>query len=238
MSTDTITARASTLAGRIRDVPTPTPVLDRELERSLTDRQRHVLDQLGRLFDSGFAALTMADMASSLNCSLRTLYELAPSREQLVLTVIDRNLWRVGRSAMGAIDDVAPLDAIRTYLEAANVAVAGTTAPFARDMEAVPAAQKLSDDHSDYLVAVTRCLLDMAVECGDIPDVDTAAVARVMASLGRDFALAQVFATLRSSPKEAADAVLGVIMRGLTTSDDDGRVIGDEVDDDRNGAHR
>jgi len=27
-------------------------------------------------------------------------------------------------------------------------------------------------------------------------------------------------------------------MRGLTTSDDDGRVIGDEVDDDRNGAHR
>jgi len=46
-------------------------------------------------------------------------------------------------------------------------------------------------------------------------------VARVMASLGRDFALAQVFATLRSSPKEAADAVLRIIMRGLTTSNDD-----------------
>ncbi|MDP7598239.1 MAG: hypothetical protein QGH55_00440 [Acidimicrobiales bacterium] len=233
MSTETLTSRASELARRIREVPAPTPVLDRELERSLTDRQRHVLDQLGRLFDGGFADLTMADMASSLNCSLRTLYELAPSREQLVLTVIDRNLWRVGRSAMGVIgDDVAPLDAIRTYLEAANVAVAGTTTPFAHDMEAVPAAQKLSNDHSDYLVAVTRCLLDMAVERGDIPDIDTGAVARVMASLGRDFALAQVFATLRSSPKEAADAVLGIIMRGLMVSDGDDRVTAD----DRNGA--
>ncbi|HJM26896.1 MAG: hypothetical protein QF628_08810 [Acidimicrobiales bacterium] len=233
MSTETLTSKASELAMRIREVPAPTPVLDRELERSLTDRQRHVLDQLGRLFDGGFADLTMADMASSLNCSLRTLYELAPSREQLVLTVIDRNLWRVGRSAMGVIgDNVAPLDAIRTYLEAANVAVAGTTTPFAHDMEAVPAAQKLSNDHSDYLVAVTRCLLDMAVERGDIPDIDTGAVARVMASLGRDFALAQVFATLRSSPKEAADAVLGIIMRGLMVSDDDDRVTAD----DRNGA--
>jgi|TARA_Y100000310_G_scaffold311969_1_gene358827 AcrR family transcriptional regulator len=234
VSAVTLTSRTSELTRRIREVPAPVPVLDRERERSLTDRQRHVLDQLGRLFDGGFADLTMADMASSLNCSLRTLYELAPSREQLVLTVIDRNLWRVGRSAMGVIEDVAPLDAIRTYLEAANVAVAGTTAPFARDMQAVPAAQKLSDDHSDYLVAVTRCLLDMAVESGDIPDVDTGAVARVMASLGRDFALAQVLATLRSSPKEAADAVLGIIMRGLVSSGDDGLV----ADDDRTGADR
>lgn len=229
----TVVADVSELTRRIREVPGPTPVLGREHERALTDRQRDVLDQLGRLFDGGFADLTMADMASSLNCSLRTLYELAPSREQLVLTVIDRNLWRVGRSAMGAIDDDrGPLETIRTYLEAANVAVAGTTTPFARDMAAVPAAQQLSDDHSDYLVTVTRCLLDMAVERGEIPDVDTAAVARVMASLGRDFALAQVFATLRSSPKEAADALLGIIMRGLTTSDDDDPMVGS----DRNGA--
>ncbi len=222
MSTDTLPSRVSEVSRRIRDVPAPTPLLSRERERALTERQLHVLDQLGRLFDGGFADLTMADMASSLNCSLRTLYELAPSREELVLTVIDRNLWRVGRSAMGSIgDNLVPLEAIHTYLEAANVAVAGTTTSFARDMEAVPTAQRLSDDHSDYLVAVTRCLLDMAVERGDIPDVDTAAVARVMASLGRDFALAQVFATLRSSPKEAADAVLRIIMRGLTTSNDD-----------------
>jgi AcrR family transcriptional regulator len=165
----------------------------------------------------------MADIAAHLNCSLRTLYSLAPSRDELVLTVVDRNLWKVGRSAMGAVEtDMVPLEAITTYLRTANVAVANTTEAFARDLETVPAAQRLSDDHSAYLVAVTRCLLDMAVEQGDIDDVDTAALARVMAGVGRDFSRAEVVTTLRTSPKQAADQALEVILRGLTTPEEKG----------------
>jgi hypothetical protein len=38
-----------------------------------------------------------------------------------------------------------------------------------------------------------------------------------MASLGRDFSRLDVFTTLRTTPKEAADAVLDLLMRGLTT---------------------
>jgi AcrR family transcriptional regulator len=206
------------LLDRLRDVPAPLPVLDRVREQQLTDRQRDLLDRLVELFDEGFAHLTMADLAARLNCSLRTLYELAPSRDELVLTVIDRNLRSIGRTARGAIHpDMAPLEAIQGYLEAANVAVAGTTEAFARDLASLPAGQRLSDQHSDYLVAVTRCLLDLAVERGDIVDVDTTAVARVMASLGRDFSRLDVFTTLRTTPKEAADAVLDLLMRGLTT---------------------
>ena len=182
MTTDLAMDRATEVADRLRAVPAPRPVMTRATERGLTERQRDLLDQLGDLFDGGFAHLTMADIAAHLNCSLRTLYSLAPSRDELVLTVVDRNLWKVGRSAMGAVEtDMVPLEAITTYLRAANVAVANTTEAFARDLEAVPAAQLLSDDHSAYLVAVTRCLLDMAVEQGDIDDVDTAALARVMA---------------------------------------------------------
>ena len=217
MTNETLVQEAAELSRRLRAVPAPRPVLSRDRARSLTDRQRDLLDQLGRLFDDGFAHLTMAGIASNLNCSLRTLYGLAPSRDELVLTVIDRNLWRIGRSAMGALGgDMAPLEAILSYLEAATVAVAGTTAAFARDLAAVPAAQRLRDDHSDYLVAITRCLLDIAVERGDIDDVDTAAVARVMAGLGRDFSEPDVFATLRTSPKEAADAMTEIILHGLT----------------------
>jgi AcrR family transcriptional regulator len=159
----------------------------------------------------------MAGIASALSCSLRTLYELAPSRDELVLVVVDRNLWRIGRTATGALDpDMAPLDALRAYLDAANMAVAGTTAAFARDLATVPAAQRLNDAHSDYIVAVARCLLDMALEQGDIDVVDTAAIARVVAGVGRDFARAEVMATLQSPPKDAADSVVDVILRGLT----------------------
>ena len=201
----------------LRDVPAPHPVLDHERERQLTDRQRDVLDRLVELFDEGFSHLTMADLAARLNCSLRTLYGLAPSRDELVLTVIDRNLRRIGRQAIGAIDpDTEPLDVIRAYLVAANLAVAATTPAFARDQAATPATHRLATAHSDYLVAVTRTLLDLAVERGDIATTDTAAVARVVAGLGALFVLPENLEAIESTPKEAADAMVDVILRGLT----------------------
>ncbi|MEE2769318.1 MAG: TetR/AcrR family transcriptional regulator [Actinomycetota bacterium] len=217
MTLNLIQDRATELDERVRAVRAPRPVLNRQKERELTDRQRYLLDQLGQLFDGGFAHLTMADIASRLNCSLRTLYSLAPSRDELVLVVVDQNLWKVGRAAMGAFHPgMTPLEAIRTYLRAANMAVANTTEAFAQDLGAVPTAQRLSDDHSAYLVAVTRCLLNLAVERGDIGDVDTAAMARLMAGVGRDFSRAEVVASLRSSPKDSANQALDVILHGLT----------------------
>ena len=201
---------------RLRAVRRPRPVLARERERALTDRQRELLDQMEGMFDEGFADLKMAGLAARLNCSLRTLSALAPSRDELVLIVVDRNLWRIGRQARGAIGhDLAPLDAVRAYLEAATVAVSGWTEAFASDLAAVPAAQRLADEHSEYLFVVTRTLLDLAVERGDIPEVDTAAVARVLAGLGRFFSRPAVIPTLRSSPKEAADEVVDLVLRGL-----------------------
>ncbi|MDA8149334.1 MAG: hypothetical protein M0Z93_11265 [Actinomycetota bacterium] len=204
---------------RIRSVPAPRPVLERDRERQLTARQRDVLDQLGTVFEDGFADLTMAELAARLNCSLRTLYSLAPSRDELVLIVVDRNLWRIGRTARDAIvPGMAPLDTVRAYLRAATVAVSRATPAFARDLATVPAARRLRAGHNEYLFNITRTLLDLAVERGDIGDVDTAAVARVLAGLGSAFADPEVISTLRDSPKDAADAVVDVILRGLCAS--------------------
>jgi AcrR family transcriptional regulator len=203
---------------RLLAVRRPRPLLARRRERALTDRQRELLDQMEHLFSTGFADLTMAGLAARLHCSLRTPYALAPSRDELVLIVVDRSLWRTGRVARDAIGhDLAPLDAVRAYLEAATVAVSGWTETFARDLAAVPAAQQLASEHNEYLFAVTRTLLDLAVERGDIPDVDTAAVSRVLAGLGGFFSRPDIIPTLRSSPKEAADEVVDLVLRGLVS---------------------
>lgn len=205
------------LRERLREVPRPDPVLSRDRERSLTDRQRELLGQLTFLFDDGFAHLTMADIARRLRCSLRTLYGLAPSRDELVLIVIDRNLRRIGRTAVAAVHGpMAPLDALRAYLHAANEAVAGTTPAFARDIDALPAGRALNDAHSDYIVAVTRALLDAAVAEGDIRPVDTVAVARVMAGVGRDLSRPEVLVTLGSTPRDAANQIVDIVLAGLT----------------------
>ena len=214
------TSPVSDIERRLRAIPAPRPMLSRERIDGLTDRQREILRELGTIFRDGFAELTMSELAARLNCSLRTLYGLAPSRDELVLTVVDLHLWRVGRDAMAAIDPQAsPLDAVRAYLSAATVAVSSTTEAYARDLGAMPAAQRRNGEHADYVVAVTRTLLDLAVERGDIAEVDTAAVARTIANLGQDFIRAEVMATLRSSPKEAADAVVAIVLRGLPRPD-------------------
>lgn len=218
-SLDVALAEPTELQYRLRSVRPPPAVLDRDLEHRLTDRQRQILDHLGRMFDGGFAHLTMAEIASRSNCSLRTLYGLAPSRDELVLIVVDRNLWRVGRSAMEAIKpDMEPLDALQAYLEAATEAVDGLTEPFARDLASMPAAQRLGDFHAEYLVAITRCLLDLAVERGQIPAIDTGAAARVMASLARVLARPEVMPTLSSTPKQAADSLVEIMLRGMRTT--------------------
>jgi AcrR family transcriptional regulator len=202
----------------VATVRRPRPVLDRERERRLTDRQREILDELDAVFEHGFAHLTMADIAARLRCSLRTLYALAPSRDELVLIVLDRRLWRIGRAAeeVTTTGAGAPLDALRAYLRAATKAVSRTTEALARDIGTMPAAVGLVDGHDQYVFDVTRSLLDAAVARGDIADVDTAAVARVLAGLGRFLSRPSVIPTLRTSPKEAADSVVDLILKGLT----------------------
>jgi AcrR family transcriptional regulator len=155
----------SSLQQRVRAVPAPPPVLDREGEAALTDRQREILDELGTIFNKGFIELTMADLAAALNCSLRTLYGLAQSRNELVLMVLDRNLRKIGRAAHAAVDDdMSGLDAVRAYLSAGNTAVADVTPELGADMAVVAGGLEMWEAHEEYLISVTAALLD-----GDVP---------------------------------------------------------------------
>jgi AcrR family transcriptional regulator len=200
----------------LREVPRPRPIFDPSRERALTERQREVLDHLGVMFETGFADLTMATLAKRLNCSLRTLYVLAPSRDELVLMVVDRRLREIGRAARDAVHtDMTPLETLRAYLHAVTVSLMGSSDEFARDLQAVPAVNRLIVEHNDYVFAITRRLLELAVEQGEITPVDIPALARVMAGLGWALTRPEVKPMLATSPKEAADSLVDVIIRGL-----------------------
>lgn len=61
-------------------------------------RSRHeaLLQQLEAIvLAEGFSGLTVAEIAARLRCSRRTLYELAPSKDELVLAVLERFFARV-----------------------------------------------------------------------------------------------------------------------------------------------
>ena len=210
---------------RFPGVRAPKPLLSPETERRLTARQLELLDELEDLVTSeGLAELTMAEIAAQVNCSLRTLYGIAPSKEELVLTVVDRRLHRIGRTAIGSLDaSLPPLEALRAYLRAANEAVQPETVSFGIEFAGLPGAKRLLDSHEDYVMAVTKSLLDRAVAAGEVAagegtKVDTAAVAHVLGGLGREFARPEVAEGMAAGPKDTANAVADVLLRGLSRS--------------------
>jgi AcrR family transcriptional regulator len=158
----------------------------------------------------------MAEIAAGVGCSMRTFYGIAPSKDELLLTVVDRRLHRIGRAAIEALDaSLSPLDALRAYLQTANQAVQPEAAVMSAGLGKVPGAGRLFDAHESYLTAVTQNLLDRAVAEGQIAPVDTAAVAHVLAGLGREFARPGVAEITEASPKETADAISELILQGL-----------------------
>lgn len=204
---------------RFPGVRAPSPLLPPEAERRLTSRQRQVLDALEQLVVSeGLADRTMAELAALVNCSLRTLYGIAPSKDELVLAVVDRRLHRIGRAAIERLDaGMSPVEALRAYLHAATDAVAPAANAFSRDFANVPGAKPMLDAHEGYVMSVTRSLLDQAVKEGDIRPVDTAAVAHVLGGLGREFSRSDVMPLVADSPKRTADELTEIILRGLVT---------------------
>ena len=202
---------------RLPGVSAPKPVLDAAGERRLTPRQLELLDALEELVVSGrLADLTMAQIAALTNCSLRTLYHIAQSKEELVVAVVDRRLHRIGRSAIVALDAaLSPLDALRVYLSAVCEAIDPERNAFAREFVAMPGVQRMIDVHERYVVAVVRSLLDRAVAERAIAPCDTAAVAHLLGGLGREFARPEVAESLRRSPRDTVDALVDVVLRGL-----------------------
>ena len=202
---------------RFPGVRAPRRLLTPDAERGLTERQREVIDALeGLVVASTLSELTMAEIAARVNCSLRTLYGIAPSRDELVLMVVDRRLHRIGRAAIEAVDaSHSPLDALRAYLGAVSEAVQPTAVAFTEEFANVAGAARLLDAHERYVMAVTRSLLDRAATEGLIRPVDTAAFAHVLGGLGREFARAEVAPSLGASPKATTDAVAAIVLEGL-----------------------
>ena len=56
----------------------------------LGKRHLEVMDELESMLDKGKSFSTMSDLAKQLKISLRTLYEIAPSKEELIVTTVDR----------------------------------------------------------------------------------------------------------------------------------------------------
>jgi AcrR family transcriptional regulator len=154
----------------------------------LSPRLREVLDAVETIFvDEGFRHLTVSELAARVRCSRRTLYELAASRDELALIVLDRRLRRVGRQARRQVADVTdPAGRFAAVLTVPFQALHLHSARFSADIAKQPALQRLLAAHARYYMAILREILDDGVRAGRLRPFHTGVVAEVVdAAMGR-----------------------------------------------------
>lgn len=197
----------------------PRPLLSQRAEQHLGPRHREVLDQLEALFFAdGFAGRSVRELAAHVGCSRRTLYELAPSKDDLVLIVLDRFLHRVGRAALDQIDGTAPFaEQIARYILGA-AELQRLTNVFAEDLADEPAARRLFDRHFEYVTAVTEGIVRRGIAAGEFRDTPPAVVAGALTASAAYFSQSGLLAEAGLDYDTAIATVVELVTRALSRS--------------------
>ncbi len=185
--------------------------------RSYTDRQSQLLDALEEVFlTEGFTHLTIGEMVARLRCSRRTIYSVAPSREELILIVIDRLLNRMGIEAnavVAANDD--PGDAIEAYLGAAVSALSRATQAFNEDLESYLPTRHLYDRHLTVALKVLGDLVEAGIAKGVFRPLHPALMAEILASAVECIRKPAVLMRAGVSHSQAVEEMSILIRHGL-----------------------
>jgi len=202
-------------------VPRPQPPTDLSAGRRFSQRQEGILNGLEEIFfREGFRRLTIQQLAARLRCSRRTLYDLAPSKDELVLLVIDRLLQRIGRQATAQArmnDD--PLARLRAYMSTASAALSPGTQAFSVDVAATPGAHRLFQAHYWFATSVCAGLIQDGIDCGVFRQMDARLAAELLyAGLDR-LQDPEVIRVTRHTNAEAIRQVFDVVLFGLSLTD-------------------
>lgn len=127
----------------------------------------------------GFIGLQMSDLAARLNCSKSTLYAIAPSKEQLLVSIVRTFFRRATERVESAVDPAASaVDRIDAYLSAVAAELAPASPAFFADLERFAPAGDIYRQNTQIAAArVQELVLEAA------PGIDPTflgAVARLM----------------------------------------------------------
>lgn len=197
----------------VHAIPLPPAVSTQERTALLTSRERRILEDVAIIFAaSGFAHLTMGGLAGAVRCSLRDIYRIASTKEDLFLLVIDRLAFAHGRAAALAItEDMDCLEAVRTYLRVGNEMVDHYGQRLSADIAADARMTARLDLFATHGINVVKALLDHAVYTGELRPFETGALARMLAGTARDFTRREATRVIGASPTHAANEMVDLV---------------------------
>jgi AcrR family transcriptional regulator len=176
---------AGTVGATIVVLSAPGEVLldDRAATRSRwSARQNEIFDELQAIFlAEGFRRLTIADLVERLHCSRRTLYSLAPSREELVLIVVDRMFRHMGIEARARLDaHHDPAEALDEYIKTFTTTLRGANRAFTEDLETYVPTRHVYDRHVRIALDILRTVIERGVQEGRFAPFSPAVVVEIL----------------------------------------------------------
>ena len=180
----------------------------------LSARRADLIARLQALFlAEGFAAFNIGDLTDRLRCSRTTLYALAPSKEQLVLTVV-RAYFRAAAEHIEArvAETGDPREKLAVYLEAVASELQPVSAEFFADLAEFGPGNVVYQENTRYAAHRVQTLVTDGVKAGALRPVDAsfvgAAVAQVMGAIQRGELQAQTGLDAAAAYRNLADLIL------------------------------
>lgn len=181
-----------------------------------TKRHHEIIDALERLLEQGVPELTMSEIAKKLKISLRTLYEIAPSRDKLILMTMDNILKKLGKFAMDSVEDIdSPINKLEKYLFIVNQAVGPKFDRFLIDMEKINGSKTTADYHENFIKNYIKKLLEEAIEKKEIKSIDVKAFSILLGGIGREFFKEKNKNSINLTPEESANSITSIILNGI-----------------------
>ena len=191
-------------------------LISKKSVQPLTKKHKELIDKLELMLEKGIPNHTMSQLAAKLKVSLRTLYEIAPSKDHLIRMTVNRILMRLGKEALEIVADIkSPIEKLKKYLQHVNQAVGPKFKVYLQNLGNNNKSKEMIDYHEDYITAYTKELLDTAIIQKEIKDIDTQAFALLLGGIGRDFAKDSNIKKLISSPEESANSITEIILNGI-----------------------
>ena len=184
--------------------------------RIYTKRHHEIIDALERLLEQGVPELTMSEIAKKLKISLRTLYEIAPSRDKLILMTMDNILKKLGKFAMDSVEDIdSPINKLEKYLFIVNQAVGPKFDRFLIDVEKINGSKTTADYHENFIKNYIKKLLEEAIEKKEIKSIDVKAFSILLGGIGREFFKEKNKNSINLTPEESANSITSIILNGI-----------------------
>lgn len=181
------------------------------------ERREELLDALEEIFlKEGFRKVTIGELAARMRCSRRLFYEVAATKDRLFLVVLDRLLTRIrslGDEASTAHSHAG--DQIEAFLEPGFMETLNATANFFGDIDSLPAAKRMMDEHQASRAEGVRLIMQRGARGGELRRISPQLVSEIARAVSGRLKDPEFLRTANFSAGEAFRDWTDLLLHGL-----------------------